>query len=159
MTTMADAEGGVNPADEVDMSDLDWNKAVVVHNLRLADLDKEGKLTTDDVFDQNDMRDGVKAFMADWIKKEHGRDCRDADGKIDFDTERADGDHCWSSDALILAALIPLVIETCGVCYCDSVRGSTEFLAQKLNFISKCLKSGQYCDVRRGRGRRHHRLI
>jgi hypothetical protein len=126
-------------------SDIDI--AGAVHDARLAVLAKAGKLTTDDVFGQNDMRDGVKAFMADWLKQEFSRDCRDADGKINFDKERAEGDIYWSSDALILDALIPLVIETCGICYCDSVHGSTEFLAQKLKFISKYLKSGQYSDA------------
>jgi hypothetical protein len=147
-TTLPDAADDVH-FDEVNRNEVNsnaaraaWQLAVDEHNNRLAALAKEKKLTTDDVFGENRLRDDLKEWLADWFKKDLGRECRDANGKIDFFREY--DDTCWDNADLIIDALLPLVIEMYDGQYGGNVVGGVDWLRQKTLLFDQYIKEGDY---------------
>ncbi len=118
-----------------------WH-AIADHNKRLSALAKDKKLKTEDVFGRNRVRDDLKEWLADWFKKDLGRECRDADGTINFFRRYEDG--CVDNDDLIISALLPLVIEMYDGQYGGNVVGGVDWLRQKTDLFDQYVKKGDY---------------
>lgn len=135
--------------DEAENEVRDWNKAVAAHNVRLAELDKQGKLSVDELFDENYLRDAVREALATYLETQLQRNCRAADGSIDF----VSGDHddgCWDNQSLIIDALLPIVIEMYDSQYGDegrAVRGGIKWLGMKAALILSEMDAGDYCGA------------
>jgi hypothetical protein len=112
------------------------------HNNRLAILDKERKLTVDEMFGQNYMRDAVRIALAGFIESFLKRDCRNPDGSIDL--YRSYDDGCWDNPECIVAALVPLVIEIYDHRYGGNVRGGIDWLRQKTLLMLRDMDRGDY---------------
>src|ERR1035437_10265513 len=70
----------------------------------------DDKMTVGDALGGSRMNVDVKEFLADWIEKNLGRNCRDVDGKIDLYNK--DYDDLYGDNAdMIVAALLPFVID------------------------------------------------
>jgi peptidoglycan/xylan/chitin deacetylase (PgdA/CDA1 family) len=100
----------------------------------------DDKMTVGDALGGSRMNVDVKEFLADWIEKNLGRNCRDVDGKIDLYNK--DYDDLYGDNAdMIVAALLPFVIDI----YDWQYRGNgTAWLRQKTMLIDRHMEEGDY---------------
>lgn len=134
MTEIALDKSGASPS-------RDYAARQAEHNKRLAALAASHRLTAEHVFGGDRLTDVVKGYLADWIKENHGHDCRDADGKIDFvsGADASWGD-CWG----VIDALLPIVIEIYDRQYGGNVTSGVRHLEQKASLINEHLAAGNY---------------
>jgi hypothetical protein len=125
-----------------DARQAEWYRKIDEHNERLSVLAREGRLTADDVFGRSRLLDDLKPWLADFFKKELGRDHRLPDGTIDFYKEF--DDTCWDTADVIVDAMLQLVIGIYDRRYGGNCIGGVEWLQMKATVFGEYLKNGDY---------------